>query len=223
MKLSVTADIITAVYYNGRPKSTADKLDRRDFFQFALASAGSIIRKIFYEEREVNDGDVTAFIASMVDVKALKIEKGKLGIRYLEEEIFILPKNMGILNIWPIILCKEDQDPDDGEIDYSNAFARLQTGSEFIFTDEVIEDIGVMGFSSRGSKAILRCPKDMTYVAVQAMFKQDDYDLPESIAREIINDVLGPTLKVAGFPIDMTQNGNPNVELVNQKIAQSQT
>lgn len=216
MKISIVADIINAVFSNGKPQPSAKKLDREDFYQFSLASAGSIIRDTYYEERSLNNGDVTSFLSSMVEIKEVEIKKGGLGNKTLEIDVLTLPKNLGILNIYPLIKS------DNGticEVDYKNPFIRIQPGSAALYD---FDDLGINAFHQRGVKPVLFCPDDMSDVAIEGVFRSDDFDVPEDIARKIINDVLSTVLKVAGFPADMTDDGNPNVKLVNDKIASAQ-
>jgi hypothetical protein len=215
MKVSVVADIIDAVYTNGKFQTSSKKLDFDDFYQFAMASAGSIIRKTFYEERALNNGDVTSFIASMVELKPVKITKGPLGVQIIDEEVLTIPKNLGVFNIYPVINFNSEE---DCEIDYRNPFIRIQPGTISHYDRE---DTGLNYFSQRGTRPVMWCD-DVDHVAVEGIFKSGDLDVPENIAREIINDVLGTVLKVAGWPADMTDNGNPNVQMINEKIASAQ-
>lgn len=216
MKLTVVADIIDAVFYNGKPQPSAKKLDVEDFFQFSLASCGAIIRNMYYEERELNNGDVTGFIASMVEVKEVPVKKGVLGQKVVGEDLLMLPKNLGIWNVYPVV---KDGEGKSCDIDYESAFTRLQPGTNRLYD---ADDLGLNFFSQRGKKTILFCSDNCDIVAIEGIFSSDDFDVPENIARAIINDVLGTTLKVAGFPADPTDDNNPNIKLVNDKIASAQ-
>lgn len=218
MKLSVVSDIMYAIYYNGRPQDSGHKLDVEDFFQFALASSGAIIRGLYYEELQLS-GDASSFVTSMVEIKQVAVVSGKMGIRTINEDMMLLPRNSGIFNIYPLLF-------ENGlvcGIDYANAFTRIATGSEWFYDQDRIEDLGLKAFVQRGHQPVLYCDLKITQVALEGIFRGDDYDVPEYVARAIINDVLTTTLKVAGFPVDMTDDGNPNVKLVNEKIASAQT
>lgn len=217
MKISIVADIIDAVFSNGKPQPSAEKLDRDDFFQFALASAGSIIRDTYYEERALNNGDVSSYIASMLDVKEAKVIRGRMGIKIIDLEVLSLPKNLGIFNIYPVF---KDNEGKVCDIDYKSPFVRIQPGTQSLYD---FDDIGLNGFTQRGTNPVLMCGDDVEDVAIEGIFRSEDFDIPLDIARKVINDVLGPVLKVAGFPADPTDNGDPNVKLMNDKIASAQT
>jgi len=216
MRLSVVADIIDAVFSNGKPEQSAKKLDRDDFLQFSLASAGSIIRDTYYEERTLNNGDVTSYISSMVEIKEMQVKKGFLNVKFIDIDVLTLPKNLGIFNIYPII--KDNDEVCD--IDYRNPFHRVQPGTAGLYD---FDDMGINAFHQRGTKPVLYCPDDLTDVAIEGIFTSEDFDVPEDVARKVINDVLGTVLKVAGFPADQTDDGNPNIKLINEKIATAQT
>lgn len=217
MKISVVADIIDAVFSNGKPQPSIKKLDKQDFLQFSLASAGSIIRDTYYEERALNNGDISSFLSSMVDIREMKVQRGKLGVKYIDVEVLTLPKNLGIFNIYLLI---KDADGKVCDIDYNKPFHRIQPGTASLYD---FDDIGISAFHQRGTKPTLFCPDDITDVAIEGVFKTTDFDIPEDIARKVINDVLSTTLKVAGFPSDQTDNGDPNIKLINEKIASAQT
>lgn len=216
MKLSVVADLIYEIFYNGKPQGDGSKMDVDDFFQFAITSAGAIIRKMFYEEDRMSQ-ETSTFISSMVDIKQVKVVKGRMGIKGIDESIMIMPRNAGIFNVYPLV-----DNCGDKEVDYSNAFFPILPGTEWYYDQNRIDDLGLKAYTLRGGKPVLYCEDSIEDVALEGVFRDDDFDVPESVAREIINDILSTVLKVAGFPIDMTDDGDPNVKLINQKIASNQ-
>lgn len=212
MKISFIAAVVESIFNNGKVQTVGRRLDRRDFAQYATAAAGDIIRKLFYENRNL-DGDTTSFLAGSVEVKVVEIAKLGHGRRGIDEKIFQLPRNLGIFGVYPIINCEGEE-----VIDSNNAFSRVETGSRWYYTDERIDDLGLLAYTVSMGKPELFCPKDIKKVAIEAVYKDDDLDLPEYAAYAVINAVLGSTLRVAGFPVDMRAEGDPNVKIVNETV-----
>lgn len=220
MTIKFIAAIIESIYNNGRVTSDT-KLDFEDFEQFSIAAAGDIIRKIFYDEKRA--GKLSSFISEMVEIREFKVNIGERKRKTIDMKALNIPHGLGVLNIYPLAECKDEP------VDYSLGFTRLETGSERIFNKKQLDDIGVNAFVQKGGSPELFCDDSIETVMVEGIFKSlgddDEYsmDVPEYVAFPVINAVLGPTLKVAGWPVDMTNNSDPNVQTVLSKIAQPQS
>jgi len=210
MRITFIAAIIEAVYNNGGPQTGTRKLDRDDFFQFALTSAGAALRDMFYAEK--NQGDFSGFLSEMVDIKPFEVIITRNGVKTVEAELLSLHRNFGILNIFPL-------DGLDCDVNYEEAFTSIDSGGQSLYTPSMLDELGLNAYNLRKGKPVLYCGDEVEYVAVEGIFLEEDQDLPLAIARAVIGDVLGTVLKVPGFPADMTNDGDPNVQLVNSKIA----
>jgi hypothetical protein len=216
MKLLVIADVINDVYNNGVVKSR-HKIDRRDFIVLCRAAKGSVVRARYIQERQ--QGNVSAFVGDQIRAAEFKTAKSDRGILTVDidfdvTKIVKLPDGNGVIRITPI--------NDGGKIDYSINFSKAPAGSEFMFcTNEFLDDTGELIYIM-SSNEIRLFGSDVEQVEMVYVADDDDVDVPEDIAWDMINDVLGIVLRVEGFPVDKTDDQNPNVQQINSKISAAQ-
>lgn len=216
MNILVIADVINDVYSNGIVKSR-HKIDRRDFIVLSRAAKGSVMRAHYIAERQ--SGSVSSFVADQVSPKEFNTKKNERGILTVDidfdvDRIVKLPDGNGIIRITPI--------NEEGTIDYSVNYSRAPAGSEFIFgTKAFLEDTGEAIYVAM-SNEIRLFGNDAEKVEMVYVSDNDEVDIPTDIAWEIINDVLGIVLRVEGFPVDKTDDQNPNVQQINSKISAAQ-
>lgn len=216
MNINVIADVINGVYSNGIVKSR-HKIDRRDFVVLARAAKGSVMRAHYIAERQ--GGSVSAFVADQVRPKEFKTKKNERGILTVDidfdvDRIVKLPDGNGIIRITPI--------NEEGAIDYAVNYSKAPAGSEFIFgTKAFLDDTGEAVYITMANEIRL-FGNDAERVEMVYVSDDDQVDIPTDIAWEIINDVLGIVLRVEGFPVDKTDDQNPNVQQVNSKISAAQ-
>lgn len=218
MKVTVIAAVMEAITYNGRPKVDT-RLDRRDFEQLARMAAGSVMRKLYYEERQL--GQQYWFFSSEVNTKEFKLSDPDSKRRrtvVLEDKVskdlfsgvMRLPGGMGVLSVRPA-----------GEVDGCVAddhIARIESGAAWLYMGRAYE--GKMFYEPKSNKLVTyNIPDCINKLEVDGIFNLDDVEIPDDIAFDICNEVLGLTLKVAGFPIDKTNNNNPNLLALKSKLA----
>jgi len=211
MKLSIIASICESVYLIG---AGPEKLSYKDFAQMVKAASGGIIRKMFYEERQSN-GETSSFFSTMIELKEMDIiVKGRE--KSVDLSAYPFPKGLGVFNVFPV--PEDENEP----IDYENAFTRTEPGSAWLYTPSRLADLGISVFTLRAGSPVLFCSDDIKRVAVEGIFRNEDMDVPDSVAWEICISILGLTLKIPGITTDMTQDGNPNVDAFKSKIASAQ-
>jgi hypothetical protein len=216
MNIIFIADVINDVYANGVIKSR-HKIDRRDFIVLSRAAKGSIMRAHYIAERQ--SGNISAFISDQVKPREFPTKKNERGtlivdIDFDRQRIVKLPDGNGIIRITPI--------DGDGQIDYSINFSKAPAGSEFIYaTEAFLDDTSELVYIAM-SNEIRLFGSQPGYVEMVYVSDDDDVDVPSDIAWEIINDVLGIVLRVEGFPVDKTDDQNPNVQQINSKISSAQ-
>lgn len=217
MKIIVVADVLTELYYNGVIRASK-KLDNRDFMQMARAAKGSIIRKLYYEEKQNNS--VYQFIAANLKEAEYKTDKDKRGRVFVEfdytaNKIIRLPEGNGILRITAI--------NEDGKIDYSRNFTKGIAGSEHLYcTKKFLEDTGEHIFMESSDQIRLFCAEEVSMVEMLAVIDNDDTEIPEDIVWEIWNAVIPLILRVATIPVDMTDDNNPMVQTIKTKLGAPQ-
>lgn len=215
-KASNIAEVIQSIYYNGRPKLDK-KLDRRDFLQLVNMANGTIIRKLYYEERQA--GQVQWFFSPETNTKDFELsDADQRGRRSFEikgkkkgeefEGVMRMPKGIGVLDL---------RDADSGE-----RISRIATGSAWMYMGRAYE--GKMFYEQKGIKIITyNVPSCIKKVEMDGMFNLTDMDIPYDIAFDICNSVLGLTLKVAGFPVDKTNDQDPNLLNVKNRLTNPET
>lgn len=223
MNILMVADVINDVYSNGVVKSR-HKIDRRDFIVLSRAAKGSVIRTRYIAERQA--GSVSAFISDIVKAAEFGVKTNPRGYRTVDidfekNKIVKLPDGNGIIRITPI--------DGDGKIDYNSFYTPAPAGSEWQYcTEEFLEDTGEKVYIQMGNEIRLFRAKadqledgkekvEMVYVS-----DDDDAEIPTDIIWDIINNVLGIVLRVEGFPVDKTDDQNPNVQQINSKISTAQ-
>lgn len=217
MKTSFIGAVIESVFYAGRPK-VDKRLDRDDFIQLAKMAAGTIMRKLYYEERQ-NAQHYWFFSA---DILTKEFELGKADSKGRREiviksadsknlfsSVVRLPNGMGIFSIRPTGDIPENV-PDH--------IARAEPGSEWLYRGRAYE--GKPFWIPKGERVVFFNLDDcIKKVEVDGIFNLDDLDIPIDIAFDVVNAVLGLTLKVAGFPIDKTNNNDPNLLNIKSKLS----
>lgn len=211
--LALIAEVIESVYYNGRPKSDK-KLAREDFLQLARMNYGTVMRQLYYEAKNRGENPSESFGQLMEAVEFEVGKKDKMGRRIIEMEgdVMRLPKGLGIMQVSAA----------PGEESDVN-FYRIINGSDWMYKGREYDEVPY--FASRGDDKIIlyNSPDCLKKVEVFALKTDEDAIVPEDAAFDIVNQVLGLSLKVAGFPVDTTNNMNPNLIAVKQKLAQTES
>lgn len=220
MTINYIAAVIESFYYNGKLKINDQKMDIDDFTQLAIAANGTVMRQIWYEEGRMNDP--LLYFAGSRRTERFKIEKmGRYRTAIIGERSFMkLPGGAGILAVMPLMSEKENECE---EFDNGDIFLPGKPGMESGFGSvELLDDIGEAFFVVSGNHLRLFGFEAARFVEVEVIPNHDKMDIPEDAAWRIINLVLGPVLKVVGFPVDPTNDGNPNVIPIKKALAPPQ-
>lgn len=218
MRILVVADVLNELYNNGVVRSS-HKLDSRDFLQMARAAKGSVIRRMYFEEKQ-NDSLYQFVAANVKEVEYATKEddRGRLIVDfdYSQNSIVRLPEGNGILRITAI--------DDKGKIDYSRNFTKGIAGSEYLYcTKEFLEDTAEMIYIESSGQIRLYGAEGTKFVEMLAVVDNDDADIPDDIVWAIWMAVLPMVFKVATMNVDMTDDNNPNVQMIKSKLTTPQT
>lgn len=218
INLDYIAAVCESVFYAGRPKSSK-KLDREDFKQMARMANGSIMRRLYYEERE--NRQQFWFFSDQLMTKTFKLSKPDLkGRREIvlqgDEEkkafdgIIRLPNGLAIYEVSPVGDCPCPH------------IARAEPGSEWLYCGKDYE--GLPHWTQKGKKIVAyQLDECIEELEILGIFNDDDLEVPFDIAFDIVNAVLGVSLKVAGFPVDKTNNADPNLLTIKSRLAEPNT
>jgi hypothetical protein len=226
MTLEYISHIVESCYYNGSVQDNDKKLELEDFFEMCRAANGSVMRSMWYDEYQ--KGNVNLYFASAIATDRFPIEKkGRYRVIVLPEGGAVkLPYAMGVMRVTPVMtgFDEDGECGDDGdEYDFEDVFHRGEPGMETSFgSTDLLEDIGERFYIPVGNTLRLFGDTVAPFGEIDWIKNDETLDIPESAAWIILNQVLGTVLKVVGFPLDPTNDGNPNVQTIKQKLADPQ-
>lgn len=223
MTLEYIAAIIESVYYNGRVLANDKKIDIDDFMQMSRAANGDIMRAMWYEESQA--GNANLYFSGALVTERFKIKKkGRFRIFEFEDGGAVkLPYAMGIMRVAPAMFESDDCEGCEEHYDLGDFYSRGEPGMEYSFgSDDMLSDLGEALYIPIGNTCRLLGFAEAKFAEADYIKNDENLDVPESAAWRIINTVLGPVLKVDGFPVDVNDDNNPNVVSIKKQIADPQ-
>lgn len=213
-------EVIYNFYYGGRPKASSQTLSKPDFAQMVKMNAGSIMRQLYYTNRAMKTGNEYYFYCGMLDVKRFPLseadQRGKRRIDMSAFDIYRLPKNNHITNIFPIGSCS-------GEGDGTMEITLVANGEENFYagnSDFAFFKFGVLRGKGMDTYNIPGC---IGFLDVETTYDSDDVDIPLDVCFDIANQTLGLSLKLKGFPIKVLDNPyDPNAVELRKRLADTQ-
>jgi hypothetical protein len=209
MKLVELADLIQEIFNSGHVKDYR-KLEDEDFQMMVRAANGSIMRTIWEQRNQLDDAKF--YFSDQIKSEEYEVgEKDKKGRRtiVLSSDTVRLPKGQTLFGVRPAAEYTGEE------------FHPTPAGSDWLY-DGREEYEGVHYFRLKGSTIILyNCEDSIKKVEVDRIPDDDDILIPNDIAWDILNQVLGVVLKVKGFPVDKTDNNDPDIERIQSRISQS--
>lgn len=214
MKIASVAAALESLYYNGRVK-VDKKLDRADFIVLVRMAHGNVLRVLFKEQ--VAYGEILAYYSQHVDRRIYPVgDADKKGRRYVQLDtgddsgVLKLPRGLGIWGVAPVTADKCDCED----------FVRGLAGIDWLLCGPDFE--GMQWFTVLGNRLELHgAPECLKEVEVVGIHSDEEIDIPYDIAFDIINMVMNVSFKTKGYPVDKTDNANPNVEEINRRLNQT--
>ena len=206
MNIQTVAEVIERYFYSGRVQSSGKKLERRDFVQLAKAAWANIMRESFYAERKLNylngtnEHEELFTFSPIISTQTIPLSDGRNHVFKVADmskyELYRLPKNVHIQNIYAVS-CNNSEDIE--------SIPQVQPAEENFY---VGADFLHFKFAVLKGRAlhIYHLPECVKSVDVEATFDSNDIEVPLDFAFDIINAVLGISLKVKGFPIKSDLN-----------------
>ena len=213
MNIKDIADVIENFYYVGRVKS--DKtLDKRDFAAMGKFALGTIMREYWYNPNVGEEGDRYSFVAGFLSPKVYQLGDAdrfkRRRIDMAATPVIRLPMNAHILRVLPISgECTQDIDE----------LTQVQPGEELSYTSS--EFYFYKYFVSKGEGLdAYNIPECVKEVEVEAVFDNDEADIPYDFAFQICMNVLSPSLKLKGIQLDNTADQDPIYRSIQERLAQ---
>lgn len=203
----VLAKLCEELYYNG--KVTNDKtLDQRDFVQLIDAARSTAILAAYYQARKMEMSiEESGYLDTYLEEVVLPITISKRGHEVILDSVAVtLPHGYGIYDVYP------ETDSCD------STFIRIEAGAGWttcgdhdeVFYEPLTKKIRLYN--------VPECLKKVSVLMIQ----EKANSVPGDAVWSIINMIFGLTLKIKGFPVDMQDDNNPNLQMVNKKIAEAQ-
>lgn len=215
MNLEIIAKVCEEVYHNGRPKANRT-LKNTDLLQIAIMAKGFVVTGKFWAQGTMEDmAELYPSMLKRVQAQVVR-DKSRRPYACIPEPIVDLPKGYGLYTVEP------SEEASEKEL---LPYFRGRVGDSWLYTDSsgAEEDFGVVTYEVIGSKiyfnGIPSCAKMVDLVIIPASFDKKE-EVPLDISFEVMNHVLGTVLGVKGFPVNMKDNNDPNVSLINSKIAE---
>lgn len=202
------AALCTELYYNG--KQTNDKtLDERDFGKLIDSARGTAILSAYWMARKQDLSiEESGFLNSYLEEHELDVTEGRKGHEViLPTKSITLPHGYGIYEVSSV----------DGSCG-CDEFMRIEAGAGW----QTKGDHDEVFFEPLANKIKLYNVPDCLKKVTVMMISETSDTIAGDIIWPIINMIFGLTLKVKGFPADMQDDGNPNIMMVNKKIAEAQ-
>lgn len=208
MNIELVAVLIEEIYYDGRVLTGSEKLQKKDFQNMCLAAMGTIMRNLYWQMKQ--DGGELLYFGDNVDTKDYSVQEDPSGQRYImiDDALLNIPFGLGIINVYP---AKDSGCPE--------RFVKQPPGADWLYCGT---DFMIPFYIKKGKRLDLfgnDCVKKETKVYVDGLYFSDQLDLPQDIVWDIMNAVLGVSLKKNGWPVDPTTNDNPNITELKNKIS----
>jgi hypothetical protein len=205
MRLDYLAAVLESVYYNGKPKSNK-KLEREDFNQIAIASVGTYMRTVYRDEDSY--ASIFMYFGNCLSPKQFTANKDA-NHRWtisLDTPVVKLPHGVGVFSVKPI--------DNKGYIHDNQALTRLEGGADWLYTEDDLDDLGQITFTIKGNTLFIKnlfATEEKPKFEVEGIFIEDSLEVPEDVAFQVMNYVFTKLIPTEGFPIDKTDDGNPNL------------
>lgn len=203
MKIKHVVEVVWKLYYDGRPKATAQTISKGDFTQACLLAYAGITRQKFLESKgrdESGEADYS-FTSQMLSIKKFVLsEANGVGMRRAdmdEYDLFRLPKNANFTNVYP--LGSDCSGQNVGNV------TQVSAGEENFYLTADFSDFKFFVVNGRGINTY-HIPPCVKEVEIETTYIVDDVDLSMDLAYEVLMAVLGLTIKINGIPIKIQDN-----------------
>ena len=215
MKLNQVAEVIWSIYQDGRVSATARSYKQQDIVQMVKMTLGNMMRQIYYNNKKLRNGDEYYVSSPLLSIQRFELgpvnNKGMRRADMSEFDLYRLPHNSHIVNVYPVGCSGEDQ---------GKSISQVQPAEENFYLDPQYDFFQFYRVQGRGVNCyhLLPCTK---FVDVESTFDSDEVDVSLDVAFDISQQVLGTVLRIPGFASKDVDNPY-HAPLMNQLRKQSQ-
>jgi len=195
MILKSVIELTWRLYQEGRAYANNQNIIKQDVEQKAKLLFADAIRQRYYESRKMDDYGRPdwSFVSPILEVKRFELvtddEKRYRRCDMSESQMYRLPNNSHITNVYPIGDCKND---DIGEI------TQVNPGEEnFYANDPDFSDTMFFVIKGKGIN-VYNCPPCIKHLEVEAAFDAPDSEpeVDSAIASLIVDQILNVNLAI---------------------------
>ena len=204
------------LYNNGRTTSSDNKLEYEDFLQFVFGFYGDVSSIQYYKELKAGNHDF--YFSQSIKTVTCELKTEKRHIPHVElEDYALLPYMNGILAIYPF--------SDDGYRDPEDDFVKMKPAGVALFCKpKALADTGEKYWVPKGLNIELYgCDKSLKKIYIEYIPMSEDDPVTDQIGIVILQQVIKLVWPGKINPVDNTEDTNPNVTTVKQKLDQPQT
>lgn len=215
MIIKQLSEVIHKFANAGRPKVTAQTVDKASITQMVMLALGNVLRQRYYESKKLNEygqADYSAISPILGTIEFQLSEPNTAGMRRADMskyDLYRLPNDAHITNMYPI--SGDCGSEEIGKISLVEpGEERFYQGEEFsFFLYAVVKGRGVNFFN---------LPICVSAVGIETTYNSDDVDVNFEVGEEIANHILGVVLRIPGFTGKVIDNpySPPQIDLRKQ-------
>ena len=212
MIIKQLSEIVRKAANAGRPKVTAQSIDKATITQMVMLSLGNVLRQRYYESKKLSEfgkPDLSAVSPMLGTIEFPLSDPNTIGMRRADMscyDLYRLPNDAHITNIYPI-----SGDCGSNEV---GLISLVEPGEErfYLTSDFSFFKFGVV--KGRGIN-LYHLPYCVSGVGIETTYNSSEVDVSFEIAEEIALQVLGVVLKIPAFSNKVIDNSYspPQVDL----------
>ena len=216
MIIKQLAEIIFKFANAGRPKVTAQTVDKASVTQMVMLTLGNILRQRYYESKKLNDfgkPDYSAISPILGTIEFTLSDPNTIGMRRADMsqyDLYRLPNDAHVTNMYPISVgtCGSEE---IGKI------SLVEPGEERFYADPKFNFFLYAVVKGRGIN-FYNLPPCVSAVSVETTYNSEQVDVSFEIGEEIANHILGVILRIPAFTGKVVDNpySPPQIDLRKQ-------
>lgn len=221
MKIKQLAEVIWRYHYDGRPKATAQNINKADIMQMCLLSFADQMRTQYLKSKasdEYNEPDYS-FVSPVLSIKRFKLSDANgVGMRRAdmgEFDLLRLPKNAHFTNLYPV--------GSDCQGNLVGDITQVTPGEENFYLTADFQSYQFFVVKGRGVNTY-HVPPCIKEIEIETTYADDDIDVSLDIALSVAMVVLGTSIKVNGVPVKVIDNPySPQPKEVKRRLQEEET
>lgn len=212
MIIKQLSEIVWKAANAGRPKVTAQSIDKATITQMVMLALGNILKQRYEESKKINDfgqADYSAISPLLGTIEFTLSKPNTVGMRRADMsqyDLYRLPNDAHIINIYPIAgSCGSEE---------VGTISLVEPGEERFYLSPEFSFFKFGVVKGRGIN-LYHLPHCVDKVGIETTYNSDEVDVSFEIGEEIALHILGVVLKIPAFSGKVIDNpySPPQVDL----------